>query len=267
MSEPLCPMCDDTGRRESEWEPSLTVPCECGGVGSLASAAAIMAEATSWFVQESYALEGLGALAAAGWTISPPAVANEGQAAACSTCGKPTAPFQLAVKPAAYCWGHEVDRLRDEVEHLRSLKVGTKAFQNTERDRLAWRRRAWDAELRERQLRGQVKRLLAEVDFWDHFHDEAFPNDPYLSGAMRGEVERLRGMRDGTATSVPTCDCPPPYAECPHPPAPGPPSEAKRPCVICDKPTVNVCGDWGDEYEGEPMCRPCTEQYWEDLHG
>lgn len=25
-----CPMCDGTGRRESEWEPSLTVPCECG---------------------------------------------------------------------------------------------------------------------------------------------------------------------------------------------------------------------------------------------
>lgn len=29
----------------------------------------------------------------------------------------------------------------------------------------------------------------------DRFYDEAFPNDPYLSGVMRAEIDRMRGER------------------------------------------------------------------------
>lgn len=36
------------------------------------TAADLMAEATSWFIQPHYALEALDALEAAGWTITPP---------------------------------------------------------------------------------------------------------------------------------------------------------------------------------------------------
>lgn len=43
----------------------------------LERAAQVMAEATSWFVLPSYGLEGLLALVAAGWTITPPAGGTE----------------------------------------------------------------------------------------------------------------------------------------------------------------------------------------------
>jgi hypothetical protein len=42
------------------------------------------------------------------------------------------------------------------------------------------------------ELRQEVERLRAEVDFWDHFHDEGFPDDPWVLGYVRAEVERLR---------------------------------------------------------------------------
>jgi hypothetical protein len=37
----------------------------------------------------------------------------------------------------------------------------------------------------------------SDTNFWDRFHDEAFPDDPYLSGVMRAEVERMRKETDG----------------------------------------------------------------------
>lgn len=44
-----------------------------------------------------------------------------------------------------------------------------------------------------------------------------------------------------------------------------PVNDTAIPCIICDRPTKSVCGDWCDECAGQPMCIGCQNEHAEDV--
>lgn len=89
--------------------------------------------------------------------------------------------------------GEFVERLMAEAKTLDTLYAAGLLRREIDQQRLRRGAHAiYEAVERIEHMAAEVERLSAEVDFWDHLHDEGFPDDPWTLGALRAEVERLR---------------------------------------------------------------------------
>ena len=62
--------------------------------------------------------------------------------------------------------------------------------------RLTRERDEWEAN--EQEQYREVERLRAQVDLYDHFFDEAFPDDPFLKGSLDGEWDAFQRRHNGS---------------------------------------------------------------------
>lgn len=89
--------------------------------------------------------------------------------------------------------GEFVERLRAEAKTLSTLYAAGLLRREIDQQRLRRGAHAiYEAAERIERMAADIERLSTEVDFWDHLHDEGFPDDPWTLGALRAEVERLR---------------------------------------------------------------------------
>lgn len=79
------------------------------------AAVAIMAEATSHFVQDPYATEALEALLAAGWSLTPPPVSGDPTGAAKTESHPPTFTFTREDFDGEPLWEVECDRCQSSL--------------------------------------------------------------------------------------------------------------------------------------------------------
>lgn len=86
---------------------------------------------------------------------------------------------------------------RDEIARLRDERPKNRAFENTERDRLAWRARAWKAEAEVVRLR---EGIAAVADRYDDGAGTAVEVAPVILRAALDAPSTASPVRDGTNT-------------------------------------------------------------------